>query len=141
MTTAVAVIVVAIAVAITIRFGGLLSGTILGIIASIMTPTLGALFTMSVIQPIREIKSAQKTISEGQDELTTVMVKNGEKIGEIRVLVDGQMTELRDEIKALHSTNMELVLELQRMQVSRNDDRSSSVWRIMRNTLRGVKHG
>ncbi len=82
-----------------LAYGGALTGTILSIIASVMTPTLGALFTLLVVSPIRDIRTNQNT-------LRTISVRNGDRIGEIRVIVDGldgQMNLLRAEMRAMHA--------------------------------------
>jgi hypothetical protein len=89
-----------------IRYGGSLSTTLLGIIASILAPTLAALFAMVVVNPLREIKAVALDTQAG-------MNANANALHEVKELVNGQMTALREELKRLNSNNAALSAENQ----------------------------
>ncbi len=78
LTTFAVLIVFAIAVGCVIRFGGPLTPTILGIIGTALTPTIGALITLLVVSPLRE-----------------AMRKSTETMERVEKKVNGQMDALR----------------------------------------------
>jgi len=140
ITTTFATLALLIAVLVSFVFGGKLTTTLVGVIVSIMAPTLGGLFTLIVVNPLREMKKEQNT-------LRSITIQNGQKIGEIRVLVDGmlvdggELTKLRNDILKLREISISISNEIQILESSLREyrdyqeDQHLSIPRVLRSKL------
>jgi hypothetical protein len=83
-----------------LKYGDGLTVSIIGVLASILTPALGAMVTLLIVTPLRQFKNDAAAIKDGTD-------ANGEKIDEVHGLVDGRMSTLIAQIGDLQTTNTE----------------------------------